>query len=185
MYRAGTSSKMKKNHEILHGFIWKLSNCWDILIAHEPASNTVYLCSNFSVSLDSSFSLALLYSPTKEYLLYLVRKCSHKTIINAPCLSDCLCKLVVTGDRVSFSLSLSFPLEKIKCLIALFNKNIKDPKISERACLPISTVLVINNVLCPIIKVQVMSNYVDHELIIFKTEAITINIHHISTAFWN
>lgn len=82
-------------------------------------------------------------------------------------------------------LSLSFPLEKIKCLIALFNKNIKDPKISERACLPISTMLVINNVLCPIIKVQVMSNYVDHELIIFKTEAITINIHHISTAFWN
>ena len=56
---------------------------------------------------------------------------------------------------------------------------------SGRACLPICTMVVINNVLCPIIKVQVMSNYVDHELIIFKTEAITINIHHISTAFRN
>lgn len=69
--------------------------------------------------------------------------------------------------------------------IALFNKNTKDPKISEQACLPVLTMVVINNVLCPIIKLQVMSNYADHELIIFKTEAIIINIHHISTAFWN
>lgn len=84
-----------------------------------------------------------------------------------------------------FFLPLSLPLEKIECLTALFNKNIKDPKISERACLPINTTLVINNVLCPIIKVQVMSNYVDCELIIFKTEAIIINIRHISNAFWN
>lgn len=37
----------------------------------------------------------------------------------------------------------------------------------------------------PTIKAQVMSNYVDHELIIFKTEAITISTHRVSTAFWN
>lgn len=73
----------------------------------------------------------------------------------------------------------------MKCLIALFNKNTKNPKLSEQAPLPISTMLVINNVLCPIIKIQVTSNYADRDLIIFKTEAITINIHHISTTFWN
>lgn len=83
-----------------------------------------------------------------------------------------------------FSFSLS-PARENEMSIALFNKNTKDPMTSGRACLPICTMVVINNVLCPIIKVQVMSNYVDHELIIFKTEAITINIHHISTAFRN
>lgn len=45
--------------------------------------------------------------------------------------------------------------------------------------------MVINNVLCPLIKGHIIGNYVDHELIIFKTEAVIINIRHISTAFWN
>ena len=118
MYWAGTSSKMKKNHEILHGVIWKLSNCEAILPAHQPASNTVYLYANFSVSSDSRFSLVQLQSPANKYLLYLVRKCSHKRIINALCLSDCLCLLLVTGDIASFrssSLSPSRENEIVHC----------------------------------------------------------------------
>lgn len=66
----------------------------------------------------------------------------------------------------------------MSCCALQQQQNITNPKLSGKACLPISTMLVINNVLCPIIKVQVMSNYADHELIIFKIEAITINIHH-------
>lgn len=56
MYYADTSSKIKKNHEILHGIIWQLSNCWDILTARWPAPDAADLHSTFSVSADSSFS---------------------------------------------------------------------------------------------------------------------------------
>lgn len=89
-----------------------------------------------------------------------------------------------TGCHWRYRLLFSLPLSATKenemscCSLQQQQQNIKNPKLSERACLPISTVLVINKVLCPIIKVQVMSNYVDHELIIFKIQAIIINIHH-------
>ncbi|MXQ83522.1 hypothetical protein E5288_WYG014647 [Bos mutus] len=43
--------------------------------------------------------------------------------------------------------------------IALFNKNTKDPMTSGRACLPICTMVVINNVLCPIIKIPPVDSH--------------------------
>lgn len=96
------------------------------------ASDTEYLSSRFffpPAFLDSSFSLVLLYSPTKEYLLYLVRECSHERIINALCLSGCPCILVVIGDTGSYFLSLSLPRKKMKCLVALFRNNNKISRI--------------------------------------------------------
>lgn len=56
IYYADTSSKMKKNHEILHGIGWQSSDCGDILTAHWPAPNAVYLYSTFAVSAHSGFS---------------------------------------------------------------------------------------------------------------------------------
>lgn len=49
MYCAGTSSKMKKNHEIFSWYYMKIVKLLGYPPAHEPASNTVFIRKFFSV----------------------------------------------------------------------------------------------------------------------------------------
>lgn len=114
-------------------FMLLYENCRAARIPSLPTSSLRHrvfiLTFFFLASLDSSFSLVRLYSPTKEYLLYLVRECSHERIINALCLSGCPCIPVVIGDTGSYFLSLSLPRKKMKCLVALFSNNNKISRI--------------------------------------------------------